>query len=79
MESLFYFSLPRHDKPSDPDDPLSDQNIKDRYYGTEDPVAAKLMRRYSAMPKLEPPEDRSISTIYVGNLSEDIAENDIRY
>lgn len=23
----------RHERPTDPDDPLADQNIKDRYYG----------------------------------------------
>ena len=35
----------RHEKPTDPDDPLSDQNIKDRYYGVNDPVAEKLLKR----------------------------------
>lgn len=35
----------RHEMPKDKDDPLSKQNYKDRYYGTDDPVAAKLMRR----------------------------------
>ena len=37
----------RHEKPTDPDDPLADQNIKDRYYGVDDPVAAKLMEQYA--------------------------------
>ena len=69
----------RHDKPTDPDDPLADQNIKDRFYGVNDPVADKLLKRYSTMPKLEPPEDRSISTLYVGNLGEKITEQDLRY
>ena len=68
----------RHDRPTDPEDPLSDQNIKDRYYGTEDPVAAKLMKRYTAMPKLDLPDDKTISTLYVGNLSDDITETEIR-
>ena len=31
--------------PSDPNDPLSKQNIKDRYHGVNDPVAEKIMRR----------------------------------
>ena len=35
----------RHEKPTDPDDPLSKQNIKDRYYGQNDPVAEKIMNR----------------------------------
>lgn len=35
----------RHEKPSDPDDPLSKQNMKDRYHGTRDPVAQRLLAR----------------------------------
>ncbi|GLG96642.1 hypothetical protein R5R35_010434 [Gryllus longicercus] len=68
----------RHEKPTDPDDPLADQNIKDRYYGINDPVAEKLMRRASAMPKLEPPEDKSITTLYVGNLGDKLTEKELR-
>ncbi|CAK9291129.1 unnamed protein product [Gordionus sp. m RMFG-2023] len=69
----------RHEKPSDPDDPLSDQNIKDRYYGVNDPVAEKLLRRASDLPRLEPPDDKTITTLYVSNLGEDkITEKDLR-
>ena len=35
----------RHEMPKDKDDPLSKQNYKDRFYGTDDPVAAKLLGR----------------------------------
>ena len=72
------FSFVRHEKPTDPDDPLADQNIKDRFYGTNDPVADKLMNRYSSMPKLEPPEDKAITTLYIGNLGEKIGEKELR-
>lgn len=68
----------RHDKPTDPDDPLSDQNIKDRYYGTNDPVADKLLKRVADMPKPVPPEDKSITTVYVGNVGDKITEKDLR-
>ncbi|XP_013779352.1 pre-mRNA-splicing factor RBM22-like [Limulus polyphemus] len=68
----------RHEKPTDPDDPLADQNIKDRYYGINDPVADKLLRRADTMPKLEPPEDMFITTLYVGNLGEKMTEKDLR-
>lgn len=68
----------RHEKPTDPDDPLADQNIKDRYYGVNDPVADKLMRRAAAMPKLDPPEDKSITTLYVGNLGDVLTEKQLR-
>ncbi|KAJ8675689.1 hypothetical protein QAD02_011475 [Eretmocerus hayati] len=68
----------RHEKPTDPDDPLADQNIKDRYYGVNDPVADKLMRRAAAMPKLESPEDLTITTLYLGNLGDVISEKVLR-
>ncbi|ESP03876.1 hypothetical protein LOTGIDRAFT_110063 [Lottia gigantea] len=68
----------RHDKPTDPDDPLANQNIKDRFYGTNDPVADKLLRRYQDMPKLEPPEDETVTTLYVGGLSEAIEVDDLK-
>jgi len=67
----------RHEKPTDPDDPLADQNIKDRYYGVNDPVADKLLKRAAAMPTLEPPDDKTITTLYIGNLG-NLTEQDIR-
>lgn len=68
----------RHEKPTDPDDPLADQNIKDRYYGINDPVADKLLKRASTMPRLDPPEDKTISTLYVGGLGDNISESELR-
>jgi pre-mRNA-splicing factor RBM22/SLT11 len=41
-------------------------------------VAEKLMRQASAMPKLEPPEDKSITTHYVGNLGDKLTEKELR-
>lgn len=67
----------RHERPTDPDDPLADQNIKDRYYGINDPVADKLLKRAAAMPALPPPEDKTITTLYIGNLGT-LTEQDIR-
>lgn len=73
----------RHEKPTDPDDPLSRQNMRDRYYGSNDPVADKLLKRAKALPKLTPPEDRTISTLYLGNLGRNercvVEEEDIRF
>lgn len=68
----------RHDKPSEPDDPLSEQNIKDRYYGVNDPVADKILKRAACLPTLTPPEDKTITTLYVGNIGEHITETDIK-
>ena len=33
----------RHEKPSDPDDPLSQQNFKDRYYGVNDTASSNAV------------------------------------
>lgn len=41
----------RHEKPSDPDDPLSNQNMKDRYYGNKDPVAERMLGRAAEYAK----------------------------
>jgi len=58
---------------------LANQNIKDRYYGQNDPVAKKLMRRAEAtQPKLDPPEDKTITTLWVGGLDFKIIESDLR-
>ncbi|CAD5219966.1 unnamed protein product [Bursaphelenchus okinawaensis] len=69
----------RHVKPSDPDDPLSQQNMKDRYYGHKDPVAEKLLTRAQAFPKLTPPNDLTVTTLYLGNLGKGVvSEEDLR-
>eukprot|EP00879_Flechtneria_rotunda_P020329 GHRR01021379.1.p1 GENE.GHRR01021379.1~~GHRR01021379.1.p1 ORF type:complete len:319 (+),score=102.46 GHRR01021379.1:179-1135(+) len=57
---------------------LSEQNIKDRYYGINDPVANKMLRRVSEQPKLEPPEDNTITSLYVGGVTPDITEEDLK-
>jgi pre-mRNA-splicing factor RBM22/SLT11 len=54
---------------SPPAGPLSEQNIKDRYYGVNDPVAAKMMERAAKLQRLTPPEDQTICTLFVGGLT----------
>jgi hypothetical protein len=68
----------RHEKPTDPDDPLSNQNIRDRFYGVNDPVAEKLLSRYKEIPTLETPEDKTVTTLYLGNVV-DIDEQTLRF
>lgn len=58
--------------PTDRADPLAHQNIRDRFYGQDDPVAAKMMARQDELPKLEPPEDEGISSLWLGNMSDNI-------
>lgn len=58
---------------------LAHQNIKDRYYGQNDPVAKKMLRRADTDPlALQPPEDKSITTIWVGGVTAGITEGDLR-
>ena len=66
----------RHELPTDAE--LTEQNIKDRYYGVNDPVAAKLLEKMEQLPKLTPPEDPSVTTLYVGGLPDDAGEEDLR-
>jgi len=66
----------RHEKPEEGE--LSQQNIKDRYYGVNDPVAKKLLGRAEQFKTLTPPDDKEITTLYVGGLTPQITENDLR-
>ncbi|XP_065845132.1 pre-mRNA-splicing factor RBM22-like [Oscarella lobularis] len=68
----------RHEMPTNPDDPLAHQNIRDRYHGVNDPVAEKLLRRVRALPHLEVPEDATITTLYVGSLPNSVTEKVLR-
>ena len=48
----------RHEIPAS--NTLSHQNIKDRYHGTNDPVASKILNTYAESRGLKAPEDTSI-------------------
>jgi hypothetical protein len=48
----------RHEIPED--GALSKQNIVDRYYGRNDPVAKKILRETAESKGLKTPEDQSI-------------------
>lgn len=61
--ALFYHSslnesVFRHETPED--NGLSHQNIQDRYYGRNDPVARKILSQYADSQGLAPPEDKAI-------------------
>jgi pre-mRNA-splicing factor RBM22/SLT11 len=63
------------------DPALRTQNIKDRYHGVNDPVAEKMLRRAAASgadKALEPPEDPSVTTLFVGGLDERIDEESLK-
>lgn len=65
---------------------LSYQNIKDRFYGTNDPVAEKLLRRFVKIKQNENTDqqdltfkssDLTIRTLYIGGIDETFEEKDI--
>lgn len=66
----------RHEMPTT--GPLSEQNIRDRYYGTNDPVAQKMLKKASEKKTITPPEDKSITTLFVGGVGETVSEEDLR-
>lgn len=68
-----------HEMPPDASDGMGQQNFKDRYYGNNDPVAKKMLRRATSSPSLlNPPDDKSITTLWVGGLDGETTEDDLR-
>ena len=64
----------RHEMPRDRNDPLSKQNTKDRFFGTNDPVAQKMIGRQKDRAEKRRAElkamggegdERAVSTLYV--------------
>jgi pre-mRNA-splicing factor RBM22/SLT11 len=69
----------RHEQPPhEKDSKLATQNMKDRYYGVNDPVADKMLARAAERPKMTPPADVGICTLYCGGLAADVTEQDVR-
>ncbi|XP_022150908.1 zinc finger CCCH domain-containing protein 49 [Momordica charantia] len=57
---------------------VSDYEVRTSLFRVNDPVALKLLNKAGEMPSLEPPEDESIRTLYVGGLDARVAEQDLR-
>ncbi|EER15439.1 pre-mRNA-splicing factor SLT11, putative [Perkinsus marinus ATCC 50983] len=70
----------RHEMPKPEGNDLNDQNIRDRYHGTDDPVAKKILKQAAEKFQLEAPEDTSITTLYIGGIDPNaqIGESNIR-
>jgi len=66
----------RHEKPVD--NALSKQNIQDRYYGKNDPVAQKIMSKHADSQGLKPPEDTSVMSLFLSSLPASADEQSIR-
>jgi len=57
---------------------LSNQNIRDRYYGRNDPVAKKILSGHAASQGLTPPEDTDITSLFLSSLPESATEQSLR-
>mmetsp|Transcript_4949 Transcript_4949/g.12410 ORF Transcript_4949/g.12410 Transcript_4949/m.12410 type:complete len:503 (+) Transcript_4949:572-2080(+) len=66
----------RHEMPATGE--LAKQNVRDRFHGTNDPLAAKIMRQAKEQFTLKPPDDKSITTLYVGGVDPSLTEQDLR-
>jgi pre-mRNA-splicing factor RBM22/SLT11 len=44
---------------------LSKQNIQDRYFGNNDPVAHKILAGHAEKQGLQPPEDESVVSSFL--------------
>ncbi|KAI8059176.1 hypothetical protein BC940DRAFT_314206 [Gongronella butleri] len=68
----------RHELPNTDKD-LAKQNIRDRYMGVNDPVAKKMLNRVKDVkPGLTPPEDQTITTLFVTGVDPSISKEDIQ-
>ena len=57
---------------------LSEQNLKDRYYGMNDPIAKKILKGYFDSKPPKPPVDKNITSLYISGLTdESVKDNDL--
>jgi len=69
----------RHEQPEHKQEGSHLQNIRDRYYGTNDATADKILTKVNATKEqLVPPTDTSITTLWVGGVTGDISEEDLK-
>ncbi|KAJ3242172.1 RNA binding motif protein 22 [Chytriomyces hyalinus] len=67
----------RHELPST-DTELAKQNIKDRYYGHNDPVAKRMLNRTDKSSSLQKPTDTSVTSLFITGIESDITQDDLR-
>lgn len=57
----------------------SDQNMKDRFHGKNDPLAEKILNKYFAhKAKLENPKDLNIKTLVVQGLGDNVSHSELK-
>ncbi|CAO1631750.1 unnamed protein product [Parajaminaea phylloscopi] len=66
----------RHELPVNNE--LSKQNISDRFYGRNDPVAKKMLGGAASDAGLSPPEDREVTSLFLSALPPTVTDAEIR-
>jgi len=66
----------RHEMPVNNE--LSHQNIQDRYHGRSDPVAKKILSMHAESQGLKPPDDQTITSIFLPLLPATSTEQSVR-
>ncbi|KRX00169.1 hypothetical protein PPERSA_10668 [Pseudocohnilembus persalinus] len=68
-----------HEKRYDKESALAKQNIKDRFHGNNDVLANKIMNQLEEKQEkdIQPPEDTSITSIFLRNLPQDLTEQEL--
>ncbi|GAA5894060.1 hypothetical protein JCM8208_002336 [Rhodotorula glutinis] len=66
----------RHELPVENE--MSHQNIKDRYHGSNDPVARKILSKHAGTSGLAPPADQDITSLFLTSLPATATEDSIR-
>ena len=54
-----------------------EQSIKDRFFGVSDPLANKMLTKIKKEEKPQPPENKNITTLFLGGVEDDLTETDI--
>jgi len=57
---------------------LANQRLRDRFHGENDPLATKIFRKAEEDKTLQTPDDKSITTLFIGGLDAEIKEKDLR-
>lgn len=54
-----------------------EQSIRDRFHGVNDSLASKMISKVKKREKPDPPENKEITTLFIGGVDETISESDI--
>lgn len=56
-----------------------DDKIRERFNGINDPIAKKIMEKIEEKSKPpEPPEDKNITTLFLGGITEEMKDETVR-